>query len=157
MINPIAQKQLEQVCNLYPMAHLNEGINNNVALFIPGVILPKGYTHTICTIITKIPPGYPAAQPDGFWLDIVDIRLKNGNIILQTEHSTRYKNTIMEMFYGIDEYAYSYAIPGFPNWTDITWFSWHLQQWNPNKDTLQSWVNAILYRLGKFRKCAIVE
>jgi hypothetical protein len=31
------------------------------------------------------------------------------------------------------------------------WFSWHLQGWNPNRDTLSSWMNTIADRLRRLQ------
>jgi hypothetical protein len=90
--------------------------------------LPPGWNRKIVTIIFLAPPGYPAAQPDCFWVEPEEpgpMRLANG----ATPHGTNDTN----------------PVPGVG--PRGTWFSWHLQQWDPNHDTLVRYLNVIKQRL----------
>lgn len=92
---------------------------------IPNVKLPNGWSHREGTILFVVPPGYPAARPDCFWVEPVGLRLANGG----TPQGTNDSNPIPEV-----------GQRG-------TWFSWHLQQWNPNHSSLVTYFNVIMQRL----------
>lgn len=91
--------------------------------------LPPGWNRKVATIIFLAPPGYPAAQPDCFWVEPGGMRLANN----ATPEGTNDSN----------------PIPGIG--PRGTWFSWHLQQWNPNTDTLVRYLNVIKKRLNTLR------
>src|SRR5208282_4619084 len=96
---------------------------------IPDIKLPPGWNKDKVTIHFVTPPGYPAAQPDCFWLAPLGVRLAN-NGIPQNSNDT---NPIPEV-----------GSVG-------TWFSWHLQSWNPNSDSLVTFFNVIVQRLRPAR------
>jgi hypothetical protein len=96
---------------------------------IPDIKLPPGWNKDRVTIHFVTPPGYPAAQPDCFWLAPPGVRLAN-NGIPQNSNDT---NPIPEV-----------GSVG-------TWFSWHLQSWNPNSDSLVTFFNVIMQRLRPAR------
>jgi hypothetical protein len=94
--------------------------------------LPAGWNRKVVTIIFLAPPGYPAAQPDCFWVEPEEpgpIRLANG----ATPQGTNDSN----------------PIPGVG--PRGTWFSWHLQSWDPNRDTLLRYVGVIKNRLSSLQ------
>jgi hypothetical protein len=92
---------------------------------MPNVLLPAGWNKAMTVIRFLVPTGYPYAQPDCFWTDI-DLRL-NGERVPQ--------NSIV-----------GNVIP--EDGGCGLWFSWHLTTpWNPNRDTLSSWINVINDRL----------
>lgn len=96
---------------------------------IPDYRLPRGWSESTVTLILLAPAGYPAAQPDCFWLESSSgqpIRLANGSTAQNTNDSN--------------------IIPGLGR-ARGTWFSWHLQLWNPNTDTLLRYLKVILKRL----------
>jgi hypothetical protein len=93
---------------------------------IPGVRMPDGWNQETVTILFLAPPGYPAAQPDCFWVEPRGVRLKNG----ATPQGTNDSNPIPE------------------EGPRGTWFSWHLQHWNPNSDSLVTYFNVIMRRFG---------
>ena len=93
---------------------------------VPGYKLPCGWNREVVTLIFLAPPGYPAAQPDCFWIEPGPIRLTNG----ATPQGSNDSN----------------PIPGVPR-QGLTWFSWHLQSWDPNHDTLVRYLNVIKQRL----------
>jgi hypothetical protein len=87
--------------------------------------LPAGWSESSITILFVAPPGYPSARPDCFWVEPTRIRLVGG----VTPQGSNDANQIPEV-----------GQRG-------TWFSWHLQEWNPNRDSLVSYFNAIRARL----------
>lgn len=89
--------------------------------------MPEGWDTKVAKIIFLAPAGYPAAQPDCFWVEPGDLRFNGG----QTPQSTNNANPIPEV--------------GLRN---STWFSWHVQTWNPNKDTLMTFFKVIEQRLS---------
>lgn len=136
-LEPMEEKGLRQIKSRWPQAHIAPGKHGDGLVTIPGYELPSGWLcetldgadlepATICTVLFRKPCGFPAAKPDHFW---VDSRLRLADR-------------------SIPEYAnYGNTIHGFEWWKDLTWFSWHLQMWDPNRDTLYSFVNAIRMRL----------
>ena len=72
-------------------------------------------------------PGYPAAKPDCFWVS-PPLRLANGALPQNANDGNPIPGDPM---------------PGRP----ITWFSWHLQMWDPNRDKLATFYSAIMKRL----------
>lgn len=87
--------------------------------------LVEGWNQKSVTILFVAPPAFPAAQPDCFWIEPGGIRLKGG----QTPQNTNDSNPIPEV-----------GPRG-------TWFSWHLQDWDPNRHTLLSYFKVIERRL----------
>ncbi|HEY1697328.1 MAG TPA: E2/UBC family protein [Polyangiaceae bacterium] len=93
---------------------------------IPGYALPAGWNRREATILFVAPPGYPGAQPDCFWVDAAGLRLANGATPKASNDAS--------------------PIPGVSG-RSTTWFSWHLQNWNPNNDSLLTYLNVITQRL----------
>lgn len=91
--------------------------------------MPSGWNLERVTLLFVAPVGFPAAQPDCFWLESVGtrvpVRLKDG----RTPQASNDSN----------------PIPGVG--PRGTWFSWHLQRWNPNVDTLMTYCGVIAQRL----------
>jgi hypothetical protein len=96
---------------------------------VPDYELPPGWNAKTVTILFVAPAGYPAAKPDCFWTEQAGLRLENGT----TPANTNDSNPIPEV-----------GQKG-------TWFSWHIQNWNPNKDTLVTYLNVIRQRLKPAR------
>jgi len=96
---------------------------------IPELKLPPGWKPKIVTLMFLAPPGYPAAKPDCFWLSPAPVRLDTGGV-------PQNSNDINEM----PEVGRA-----------GTWFSWHLQTWNPNSDSLVTFFNVIMQRLTPAR------
>jgi E2/UBC family protein E len=96
---------------------------------IPGVRLPDGWSKDRTTIRFLVPPAYPYAALDCFWADD-DLRL-DGNRLPANSNAG---NPIPEV-----------GARGL-------WFSWHLAQpWNPNRDNLSTWMNAVNDRLRRLQ------
>jgi hypothetical protein len=98
---------------------------------IKGVNLPAGWNPQRVDIFFIAPPGYPAAKPDCFWV-APPVRLSNGAIPQNANEGTPlpYDQT-----------------PG----RSFTWFSWHLQMWDPNRSRLENFYRAIAQRLNPAR------
>lgn len=93
---------------------------------VPDAELPAGWNKARSAIRFLVPVGYPFAALDCFWADD-DLRLAGGGMP---------QNSAFNPVPEINE-------PGL-------WFSWHLTQpWNPNQDTLSSWMNTIFDRLRR--------
>jgi hypothetical protein len=93
--------------------------------------LPKGWNRAEADILFLAPPGYPGGQPDCFWVAPSGFRLEGG---AQPQASND-----------------SNPIPGVADVEPTTWFSWHLQSWNPNNDTLLTFWNVIIQRLHQLQ------
>jgi Prokaryotic E2 family E len=92
---------------------------------VNGYKLPKGWDREVATIIFLAPPAYPGAQPDCFWVEPGPLRYNNG----QTPQNSNDSNLVPEV-----------GQRG-------TWFSWHVQAWNPNTSTLMTFFRVIEKRL----------
>jgi hypothetical protein len=88
--------------------------------------LVPGWNKDLVTILFLAPPAFPAAKPDCFWVEPGPIRYA-GN---QTPQNTNDSNPIPEV-----------GPRG-------TWFSWHLQEWDPNRHSLMNFVRVIEQRLN---------
>jgi E2/UBC family protein E len=105
--------------------------NGGALVKVPGVRV-EGWNRSELDVLFLAPPGYPAARPDCFWVEPAGLRLANG----ATPQSSNDSN----------------PIPG----DDIlqrstTWFSWHVQSWDPSRDSLRKYFGVILNRLKPAR------
>ncbi len=127
-MTPIEQ-QLQVLQGMCPRASLTRLPSGAYLVSVPNVKMPPGWNRDLVTILFVAPPGYPAGQPDCFWVEPTGIRLANGS----TPQGTNDSNPIPEI-----------GPRG-------TWFSWHLQHWNPNTDSLVTYFNVIMQRLRSVR------
>ena len=107
--------------------------NGGQVIRIPNFQLPDGWQvpnspDRLVAILFMAPPGYPAAQPDCFWLEPSGVRLTGG----RTPQNTNDSNPIP---------GYTRPLP------HGTWFSWHVQGWNPNVNSLVTYFKVIRNRL----------
>ena len=99
---------------------------------IPDVSIGDGWNCKKVEVLFLAPPGYPAAQPDCFWVTPSGLRLENGGTPQNTNDSNPIPNdTVSDR--------------------QTTWFSWHLQSWNPNHDSLVTFFKVIMQRLKPAR------
>jgi hypothetical protein len=87
--------------------------------------LPPGWNKEAVTVRFLVPVGYPFAGPDSFWADPS----------LRTAGQAMPINTAMQQ-----------------PWTTeppLLWFSWHPERWNPQQDTLMSYLGVIASRFRK--------
>ncbi len=105
--------------------------SGGVLIEIAGVKV-EGWNRPTAKILFLVPTGYPAGQPDCFWIEPSGFRLADGG----TPQGANDGN----------------QIPGDVNPArSTTWFSWHVQSWNPSLDTLITYSNVILNRLTPAR------
>jgi hypothetical protein len=95
---------------------------------IPELKLPPGWSRASSAIRFLAPIGYPHAKPDCFWADH-GLRLANGAMPNAANENN--------------------PIPEAPSEPMGLWFSWHVAQWNPNRDTLLTFLNVIQDRFRK--------
>lgn len=124
----ILSMQLEQLRERFGGAHSSAMASGTTLVTVPGVRLPEGWSRSSATIRFLVPPGYPFAQLDCFWAD-TDLVLANG----ATPQNA--------------------ALNAIPETLELgMWFSWHLEgAWNPNRDTLSTWMNVVIERLRQVR------
>lgn len=122
-------RQIKELQELHPGSSATPLGSGGHLITVPNYKMPPGRSRDLVTILFLAPPGYPAAQPDCFWIEPVGIRLKNGDTPQNTNDSNQ--------------------IPGVG--PRGTWFSWHVQQWNPNQDTLATYLKVIRQRLKPAR------
>ena len=105
--------------------------SGGVLIQIAGVKV-EGWNRQTADLIFVVPPGYPAGQPDCFWIEPGNFRLADGRTPKNTNDGS--------------------PIPGDVNpQRSTTWFSWHVQSWNPSRDTLYTYFKVILERLKPAR------
>lgn len=106
--------------------------NGGYLIRVPEVDIGLGWNQRKADVLFVAPPGYPAAQPDCFWVEPAGLRLEGGGTPQNSNDSN--------------------PIPGdVQNGRRTTWFSWHLQSWNPNRDSLLTFFNVIMKRLKPAR------
>lgn len=125
--------ELKAIKNIHnPNATIEQLPNGSHLVALPNVKLCQGWNMEEVRVLFVAPPGYPTAQPDCFWVEPMGLRLQGGG----TPQASNDSN----------------VIPG-DNKSDrkATWFSWHLQSWDPQRDTLATYVNVIMQRLSPAR------
>ena len=123
-MTPVEQQFLE-LRERYPESMLLPLPTGAHLVSVVGVELPLGWNRAVSTVLFVAPPGFPAAQPDCFWIEPGGLRLESGD----TPQGTNDSNPIPEV-----------GPRG-------TWFSWHLQGWNPNQSSLMTYFRVIMQRL----------
>ena len=96
------------------------------------VSLGPGWNRSTADVLFVAPPGYPNAAPDCFWVQPSGLRLANNGTPQNTNDSNPIPGDIE---------------PG----RSTTWFSWHVQGWNPNYNSLWTYYLVILDRLRPAR------
>ena len=127
-MSAILTAQLDEVRRRFGAAEVLPMASGTMLVTVPDVGLPKGWSKPSTGIRFLVPASYPFAQLDCFWAD-ADLRLASGGNPQNTA-----ANPIPEA-----------GQAGL-------WFSWHLTgPWDPNRDTLSSWMNVILDRMRQIR------
>lgn len=119
---------IERLRMYWPQSHAEEGPHGNHLIVVPSVVPAKGYDKTICTVLFIAPAGFPAACPWKFCTDI-EIRLADKSFPRMTT-----------LGYDLSHY-------GWAQWRELQLWHWKLQMWNPNTDTLFTFMNVIKQRL----------
>lgn len=120
--------QIQQLRERFGAAEVKPLPSGASLIAVPNVALPAGWTKSSSEIRFLAPIGYPFAVLDCFWAD-ADLRLAG------------------------EQMPQSSAINAIPETTEAgLWFSWHLTgPWDPNRDTLSSWMNTVLDRLRRLQ------
>jgi hypothetical protein len=124
-MNPILAQQLIELQKNWPQATAIELSSGAHLITVPEVRVPLGWNKESVTVLFLTPPAYPIAQPDCFWTSPKGLRLQNGTVPQNSNDS---------------------PIPEVVPTTEGTWFSWHVQQWNANRDSLVTYFNVIINR-----------
>jgi hypothetical protein len=96
--------------------------DGSALIWIPQFSLPPGWNKSLTNVRFLVPVGYPIAKPDCFWTD-ADLRLASGGTPM---------NTQLNASYGGSE--------------QLLWFSFHIGNWNANRDDLVTYANSIRSR-----------
>ena len=83
--------------------------------------LPSGYNKSSSELLVKVPPPYPAAKLDMFWMD-ADLTLNSGGLPQSCNHEVVNGKVWLR-------------------------FSWHPNGWDPRHDNLKTFLNFIRMRL----------
>lgn len=105
--------------------------NGGVLIRVPAVSI-EGWNRPAADVLFVAPPGFPAAQPDCFWVEPNGFRLANGATPQASNDSNPIPGDVM-------------------TGRSTTWFSWHVQSWNPSRDSLKTYFKVILNRLTPAR------
>jgi len=124
----LLDEQLEILRSQYPDAIVRHLPSGAALIVLPRIPLVDGWSKKSTAVRFLAPVGYPHAKPDCFWTD-GDLRLAGGATPANTGG-----NPIPEINEG-----------------GHLWFSWHTAQWNPNRDSLLTYVNVIKNRLRDLR------
>ncbi len=94
-------------------------------LVIPDFHLPKGYSHNTAQLLVKLPPGFPDAAPDMFWVN-PQIRTQSGGV----PQGTSFESLLGEQWQR---------------------FSWHLTPgaWRPGISTLRDFMRCVRSRFER--------
>lgn len=122
----VTNEHLDQLALAFPGSSHQVLPSKAILVRVPNVKLPPGWSRPTTTVRFLAPVGYPHSQPDCFWAE-VGLRLANNAM----PNAANENNPIPE----VNE-------PGL-------WFSWHVSQWNPNRDNLLTFLNVIQDRFRK--------
>ena len=151
MINPHIEKGMETLRSKWPQAHHEKADHGAHLIIVPAFLLPPGYNCTIATVLFVAPPGFPAAQPDHFFTHTGPDELELDPPVLELRSDS--DGSWMERYWKPKCTNSHNTPPGFPQWhgEGLLWWSWHLQHWDPNRDTLMTYMNVIRSRLKPAR------
>jgi hypothetical protein len=121
-MTPIEQ-QFELLKSYFPEAELKPLPDGSYLITASNVPLPAGWSRSSVQVKFIAPVGYPLARPDCFWTDS-DLRLAT---------------TAMPQNTGPNQIPH---VGG-----QHVWFSWHVASWNPNSDSLLTYMHVIKRRL----------
>ena len=126
-------KDLAELCRArsYDEPKKTDLSNGGALIEIAGVKV-VGWNRPSVKILFFMPSGYPAGQPDCFWIEPDKFRLADGGTPKGTSDGNKIPNDVKQD-------------------RNVTWFSWHVQSWNPSRDTLITYFKVILDRLTPAR------
>jgi hypothetical protein len=121
------EEQGEELKQKFPGATCVRAPDGSYLITVPNVPLPEGWNPRMTTVRFIAPVGFPASRPDCFWTD-ANLRLVGGRNPSNTGPN---------------------PMPHGPN--PLLWFSWHVQRWSPNSDSLLTYFRVIENRLHELR------
>jgi len=120
-------EQLQQLAAACPGADWKQVGDGSHVITVPDVELPDGWNAKRTTVRFVAPVGYPVSKPDCFWAD-PGLRLNSGAIPANTGQNNLPDGSSPQL-----------------------WFSWHVQRWSPNFDTLLTYFRTIKNRFREVR------
>jgi hypothetical protein len=126
-MNDLISEQLEELRRRYPDATVDEAPDGSMLVTVPNFPLPPGWSRPRVRVRFAAPVGYPVARPDSFWTD-PDLRLQSGASPANTNPQAPW--SAGEQF---------------------LWFSWHPAYWDPQKDSLATFLGVIDARFREVR------
>ena len=133
MIDEQLAELKKRVAELDPTADVEMSVLPGGSTLIKVLGIPiEGWNRPTADILFVAPVGYPGAVPDCFWVEPNGLRVGEHGTPQASNDSNPIPSDIV------------------PN-RSTTWFSWHMQGWNPSKDTLYSFFLIILDRLRPAR------
>jgi Prokaryotic E2 family E len=117
--------ELRRLRRHYPNATMSTLPDGVVLVRLGPVPVAPGWSLATATIAFVVPVGYPAAQPDCFYVE-ENLTLADGRA---PQNSGRQ------------------SLGG----RDWTWFSWHLQSWRPGRDDLFTYARFVELRMSDAR------
>jgi hypothetical protein len=123
----LLDQQFEELRKTFGQATLRRRGDNTAAIEIKNFPLPEGWSTPDTSILFVVPAGYPVARPDCFWAD-ANLKLASGQPPANSTPNNQH---------------------GGPE--NRLWFSWHPSSWNPNVDSLITYVNVVRRRLQELR------
>lgn len=115
----VRPSEWEGVLTRFPSAQITDRADGSALVCLPDAPLPSGWSKSVTTVWFVVPVGYPAAQPDCFWVD-EDVRLAGDALPV---------NSGAQPIGGTGPVG--------------LWFSWHLPAWQPSRDGLGTFVRFI--------------
>ena len=119
----VLEEQFTSLLQDYPSAQMKPQADGTFVVVIEGSKLAQGWNQATTTVRFVVPLGYPIARPDCFWTDS-NVRVANG--------TANPKNAAIQLT----------AFAG-----EQMWFSWHVGSWNPQTDSLKTYMKVIEARL----------
>jgi len=120
-------EQFEQLSASHPGATWKQVSDGSYVITIPEVELPDGWNAKKTTVRFIAPVGFPVSRPDCFWAD-PSLRLITGAVPANTGQNNLPDGSSPQL-----------------------WFSWHVQSWSPNHDTLLTYFRVIKSRFREVR------
>lgn len=127
-MTPVEQ-QLAALRSRAPTAELASAPGAIGVVVIQDVKLPPGWNQPTTTVKFVVPAGYPLAALDCFWT-AANLRLASG---------------------AMPQASQVQSPPVLPGGEPHLWFSWHVQSWNPGRDTLLTYFRVVLGRFKEVR------
>ena len=122
------EQQFEILKADQPSAERERLPDGSYLITVPGFKLPTGWSKESVTLKFIAPVGYPFAPADCFWTD-PDLRVAGSTAIPQNTGAT--------------------PLPH--KGGAHLWFSWHVAKWNPNVDSLLTYLHVIEQRFSTAR------